>query len=117
MLLGASSGPLRVRPGLLPHRFRISSPPSLVSLPLGESGQWWELSDDTRGGLSYYYHTLTGETRWEKPEDEFVIPLRVIQVLSSVSPHLTEHTDSSHAAIDYYTRSEAVSDRNVQTHE
>ena len=50
------------------------------SLPPSDTGQWWELSDDTRDGLSYYYHTLSGETRWEKPDNEFVIPLRVIQV-------------------------------------
>lgn len=52
----------------------------LSRLPPNDDGQWWELSDETREGLPYYYHTATGETRWEKPTDEFVIPLRVIQV-------------------------------------
>jgi len=23
---------------------------------------WWEISDDSRGGIPYYYHTKTGET-------------------------------------------------------
>ncbi|KAF7321491.1 Rho GTPase-activating protein 39 isoform 2 [Mycena kentingensis (nom. inval.)] len=42
-------------------------------------GEWWELSDESRGGLSYYYQTRTGETVWEKPEAAFVIPLGIIQ--------------------------------------
>ncbi|KAK7472964.1 hypothetical protein VKT23_001068 [Stygiomarasmius scandens] len=47
-------------------------------LPPSADGEWWELSDDSRGGLSYYYQTKTGETVWERPSG-FVIPLGIIQ--------------------------------------
>ncbi|KAJ8076958.1 hypothetical protein PM082_001381 [Marasmius tenuissimus] len=47
-------------------------------LPPSTEGEWWELSDDSRGGLPYYYHTKSGETVWERPEG-FVIPLGIIQ--------------------------------------
>ncbi|KAG7090933.1 hypothetical protein E1B28_010006 [Marasmius oreades] len=47
-------------------------------LPPSSEGEWWELSDDSRGGMPYYYHTKTGETVWERP-DGFVIPLGIIQ--------------------------------------
>ncbi|KAJ7497063.1 hypothetical protein FB451DRAFT_1209933 [Mycena latifolia] len=47
-------------------------------LPPSADGEWWELSDDSRGGLPYYYQTKTGETVWERPEG-FVIPLGIIQ--------------------------------------
>ncbi|KAH9993220.1 hypothetical protein BJV77DRAFT_1060254 [Russula vinacea] len=47
-------------------------------LPPSENGEWWEIGDETRGGIPYYYHTKTGETVWEKP-DSFVIPLTVLQ--------------------------------------
>ncbi|EIM79976.1 RhoGAP-domain-containing protein [Stereum hirsutum FP-91666 SS1] len=47
-------------------------------LPPSEEGEWWEISDKTRGGLPYYYHTKTGRTVWDKPEG-FVIPLTVLQ--------------------------------------
>ncbi|KAH9963815.1 hypothetical protein BC827DRAFT_1128657 [Russula dissimulans] len=47
-------------------------------LPPSENGEWWEISDESRGGIPYYYHTKTGETVWEKP-DGFVIPLAVLQ--------------------------------------
>ncbi|KAI0288123.1 hypothetical protein BC826DRAFT_1107936 [Russula brevipes] len=43
-----------------------------------ENGEWWEIGDESRGGIPYYYHTKTGETIWEKP-DGFVIPLTVLQ--------------------------------------
>ncbi|KAF5385859.1 hypothetical protein D9615_002353 [Tricholomella constricta] len=36
-------------------------------LPPSEEGEWWELADDSRGGLPYYYQTKTGETVWERP--------------------------------------------------
>lgn len=49
------------------------------SLPPSENGEWWEIGDESRGGIPYYYHTKTGETVWEKP-DGFVIPLTVLQV-------------------------------------
>jgi hypothetical protein len=48
-------------------------------LPPSEEGEWWELADDSRGGLPYYYQTKTGETVWERPE-AFVIPLGILQV-------------------------------------
>ncbi|THV06714.1 hypothetical protein K435DRAFT_773060 [Dendrothele bispora CBS 962.96] len=47
-------------------------------LPPSADGEWWELSDDSRGGLPYYYQTKTGETVWERPSG-FVIPLGIIQ--------------------------------------
>lgn len=48
-------------------------------LPPSENGEWWEIGDESRGGIPYYYHTKTGETVWEKPNG-FVIPLTVLQV-------------------------------------
>jgi hypothetical protein len=51
----------------------------IYSLPPNEDGEWWELSDESRGGLPYYYQTKTCETVWERPEG-FVIPLGIIQV-------------------------------------
>lgn len=48
-------------------------------LPPSDDGEWWELSDESRGGLPYYYQTKTGETVWEKPNG-FVIPLSILQV-------------------------------------
>lgn len=50
------------------------------SLPPSTEGEWWELSDESRGGIPYYYQTKTGETVWERP-DSFVIPLTIIQVI------------------------------------
>ncbi|KAH6914216.1 hypothetical protein BKA70DRAFT_1142953 [Coprinopsis sp. MPI-PUGE-AT-0042] len=47
-------------------------------LPPSNEGEWWELADDSRGGMPYYYHTKTGETVWEKPS-AFVIPLGILQ--------------------------------------
>jgi WW domain-containing protein len=52
---------------------------STYRLPPSENGEWWEIGDESRGGIPYYYHTKTGETVWEKP-DGFVIPLTVLQV-------------------------------------
>ena len=49
------------------------------SLPPNEDGEWWELTDDSRGGIPYYYQTKTGETVWERPNG-FVIPLGILQV-------------------------------------
>jgi hypothetical protein len=50
-----------------------------ISLPPSTDGEWWELSDESRGGIPYYYHTKTSETVWERPE-AFVIPLGALQV-------------------------------------
>ena len=66
------------------------------SLPPSEEGEWWELTDDSRGGIPYYYQTKTGETVWERP-DAFVIPLGILQAscrsLPFVSiPNLTRIT-------------------------
>lgn len=47
-------------------------------LPPSNDGEWWELADDSRGGMPYYYHTKTGETVWERPS-AFVIPLGILQ--------------------------------------
>ncbi|KAG1812552.1 uncharacterized protein BJ212DRAFT_1569642 [Suillus subaureus] len=57
-------------------------PAGTFVLPPSTEGEWWELSDDSRGGIPYYYQTKTGETVWERP-DSFVIPLTVIQVIHS----------------------------------
>jgi WW domain len=59
-------------------------------LPPSENGEWWEISDESRGGIPYYYHTKTGETVWEKPEG-FVIPLTVLQVRTLLG---SLHSDS-----------------------
>ena len=56
-----------------------SNLPFLTRLPPSEEGEWWELSDESRGGLPYYYQTKTAETVWERPSG-FVIPLGVLQV-------------------------------------
>ncbi|KIK39188.1 hypothetical protein CY34DRAFT_808572 [Suillus luteus UH-Slu-Lm8-n1] len=53
-------------------------PAGTFVLPPSTEGEWWELSDDSRGGIPYYYQTKTGETVWERP-DSFVIPLTIIQ--------------------------------------
>ncbi|KAJ7188538.1 hypothetical protein C8R46DRAFT_1157539 [Mycena filopes] len=47
-------------------------------LPPSADGEWWELSDDTRG-IPYYYQTKTGETVWERPLAAFIIPLGILQ--------------------------------------
>ncbi|KAF9219615.1 hypothetical protein BS17DRAFT_655301, partial [Gyrodon lividus] len=54
------------------------APVGTFVLPPSEEGEWWELSDESRGGIPYYYQTKTGETVWERPGG-FVIPLTVIQ--------------------------------------
>ncbi|TDL22630.1 hypothetical protein BD410DRAFT_828384 [Rickenella mellea] len=48
-------------------------------LPPSEDGEWWELCDESRGGIPYYYHTKTNETVWEKPDVGFVIPFGILQ--------------------------------------
>ncbi|KAI9442664.1 MyTH4 domain-containing protein [Lactarius indigo] len=53
-------------------------------LPPSENGEWWEIGDESRGGIPYYYHTKSGETVWEKP-DGFVIPLTVLQSFTSTT--------------------------------
>ena len=58
----------------------------LTRLPPSEEGEWWELSDESRGGLPYYYQTKTGETVWERPSG-FVIPLGILQVSSISMTH------------------------------
>ncbi|KAF5326614.1 hypothetical protein D9611_000081 [Ephemerocybe angulata] len=47
-------------------------------LPPSEDGEWWELSDEARGGIPYYYQTKTEETVWERPSG-FVIPFGIFQ--------------------------------------
>ncbi|KAF8995464.1 hypothetical protein BDQ17DRAFT_1250698 [Cyathus striatus] len=63
-------------------------------LPPSAEGEWWELADDTRGGLPYYYHTKTGETVWERPGG-FVIPLSIIQN-SALSRRLSRIDKTDH---------------------
>lgn len=63
-------------------------------LPPSTDGEWWELSDDSRGGIPYYYQTKTGETVWERPPG-FVIPLGIVQVRIQSFRHqmvLMKHT-------------------------
>lgn len=67
------------------------SPSVPHSLPPSEEGEWWELGDDSRGGIPYYYQTKTGETVWERP-DGFIIPLTIIQVIAPPSSSLTSLT-------------------------
>ena len=50
-----------------------------ASLPPNPEGEWWELIDESRGGIPYYYHTKSKETVWERP-DAFIIPLAILQV-------------------------------------
>ncbi|KAK0212594.1 hypothetical protein DFS33DRAFT_1370164 [Desarmillaria ectypa] len=64
-------------------------------LPPSAEGEWWELSDESRGGLSYYYQTKTGETVWERPPG-FVIPLGIIQN-SALGRHLSHRLSRSMA--------------------
>jgi len=54
-------------------------------LPRTDAGEWWEI-DDADTGVPYYYHTVRGETSWQRPEGEFVIPLSMIQVPSFYFP-------------------------------
>ncbi|KDR75311.1 hypothetical protein GALMADRAFT_249333 [Galerina marginata CBS 339.88] len=54
------------------------APVGTFVLPPSAEGEWWELSDESRGGLPYYYQTKTGETVWERPSG-FVIPLGILQ--------------------------------------
>jgi hypothetical protein len=77
-------------------------------LPPSENGEWWEIGDESRGGIPYYYHTKTGETVWEKP-DGFVIPLTVLQVcpitLSLCQTDLERPNRTPHSAVVSQSRS------------
>jgi hypothetical protein len=87
--MGPSSWELRVRT----HPFVSWTPASWRNpprLPPSENGEWWEIGDESRGGIPYYYHTKSGETVWEKP-DGFVIPLTVLQVRPLPSSIHTAH--------------------------
>ncbi|KAG8863335.1 hypothetical protein FRB96_008827 [Tulasnella sp. 330] len=66
-------------------------PTETFLMPLDDSGHWWELSDDSRGGTPYYYHTKTGETQWIRPEG-FVIPLGIIQTTTALGRRLSQTT-------------------------
>lgn len=66
------------------------------SLPPSEEGEWWELTDDSRGGIPYYYQTKTGETVWERPE-AFVIPLGILQARDPISCiHVNRNSNAYH---------------------
>ncbi|KAG9012778.1 hypothetical protein FRB93_001332 [Tulasnella sp. JGI-2019a] len=66
-------------------------PTETFLMPLDDSGHWWELSDDSRGGTPYYYHTKTGDTQWIRPEG-FVIPLGIIQTTTALGRRLSQTT-------------------------
>ena len=61
-------------------------PPGTLVLPRSADGEWYELWSDEHN-LPYYFHTLTNETRWYKPTDGFVIPLKAVQVRRSARLH------------------------------
>ncbi|RIB02959.1 hypothetical protein C2G38_2255281 [Gigaspora rosea] len=42
------------------------------------TGEWWELWDDNHQ-LPYYYHTISGQTEWARPDSGTIIPLTKIQ--------------------------------------
>ncbi|KAJ3517629.1 hypothetical protein NLJ89_g368 [Agrocybe chaxingu] len=63
-------------------------------LPPSEDGEWWELSDDSRGGIPYYYQTKTGETVWERPSG-FVIPLGILQEPTPNNTHLSSQSKTA----------------------
>ncbi|KAK0454720.1 hypothetical protein EV421DRAFT_439534 [Armillaria borealis] len=75
-------------------------------LPPSAEGEWWELSDESRGGLSYYYQTKTGETVWERPAG-FVIPLGIIQ--NSALGRRLSHRLSKSMAYDSALQSQSPS--------
>ncbi|KAG7449597.1 uncharacterized protein BT62DRAFT_928318 [Guyanagaster necrorhizus] len=75
-------------------------------LPPSAEGEWWELSDESRGGLSYYYQTKTGETVWERPPG-FVIPLGIIQ--NSALGRRLSHRLSKSMAYDSALQSQRLS--------
>jgi len=55
-------------------------PIGAMVIPRRLEGEWWELTDEKRGGRKYYYHTGTGGTQWTRPVGELVIPLGMIQM-------------------------------------
>lgn len=69
------------------------------SLPPSEEGEWWELTDDSRGGIPYYYQTKTGDTVWERPgPPAFVIPLGILQVRNPISRiHVNRNSNLHHS--------------------
>ena len=106
--MGPSRRKFRVRTF---YRYSIRHPASWSKyprLPPSDNGEWWEIGDESRGGIPYYYHTKTGETVWEKP-DGFVIPLTVLQVcaisLSVRHPNLSWPNRTPHWAVVSQSRS------------
>jgi hypothetical protein len=55
-------------------------PIGAMVIPRRLEGEWWELTDEKRGGRKYYYHTGKGGTQWTRPVGELVIPLGMIQM-------------------------------------
>mmetsp|Transcript_15589 Transcript_15589/g.35728 ORF Transcript_15589/g.35728 Transcript_15589/m.35728 type:complete len:130 (-) Transcript_15589:181-570(-) len=47
------------------------APPSLSSLPASPDRLTWQPALDPATGKTYYYHTVTLETRWKKVSDSF----------------------------------------------
>ncbi|KAF9414141.1 hypothetical protein BGZ94_000509 [Podila epigama] len=61
------------------------------------AGEWWELFDDVHN-LPYYYNTKTGQTEWERPQDNVnVVSLTAIQK-SVIGQRLSLHLSTAAAA-------------------
>ncbi|KAL7415284.1 hypothetical protein BDY24DRAFT_382457 [Mrakia frigida] len=61
-------------------------PNGVYVLPIPPTGQWWCLNDPQRSNLPYFYHTLSRETRWIKPDVPLIIPLASIQMNTLGAP-------------------------------
>lgn len=61
-------------------------PAGVYVLPIPPTGQWWQILDPARKNLPYYYHTLTRETRWTRPDTRLIIPFSAIQMSSLGAP-------------------------------
>lgn len=60
-------------------------PQGVFVVPRQAEGEWWELADTSRGNRSYFYNTMTKQTQWARPgENQFVIPLGLIQVSTAI---------------------------------
>ncbi|SNX86638.1 uncharacterized protein MEPE_05347 [Melanopsichium pennsylvanicum] len=71
-------------------------PKGTIVLPPSGDGEWWELIDE-QTGREYYWHTVTRECRWERPQTQqagrgvMVIPMRAVQM----SRHAKEVEDQT----------------------
>ncbi|KAG8936973.1 hypothetical protein FRC03_000245 [Tulasnella sp. 419] len=87
-------------------------PQETFLMPLNDDGHWWELADESREGMPYYYHTKTQETQWTRP-DGFVIPLGIIQNTTTLGRRLSLSTAGRSAA----TRTSSISRRTASFRE